>query len=79
MVEHILEDGSLESHINALSRLLRHLHLPEEDLFRSREDMIEEAYRIQGERIAYTRAGEYSREAEPIEGKSNENFYHRLH
>jgi uncharacterized protein (DUF488 family) len=52
-VEHILEDGNLESHGKALSRLLRQLHLPEQDLFRSREEVIEEAYRIQGERIAY--------------------------
>jgi uncharacterized protein (DUF488 family) len=52
-VEHILEDGSLESQKNALRRLLALLKLPEQDLFRSREDMIEEAYRIQGERIAY--------------------------
>lgn len=52
-VEHILEDGSLESQKNALRRLLALLRLPEHDLFRSREDMIEEAYRIQGERIAY--------------------------
>jgi uncharacterized protein (DUF488 family) len=52
-VQHIMEDGSLESHRKALHRLLRQLKLPEEDLFRSRDDMIEEAYRIQGERIAY--------------------------
>ena len=52
-VEHILEDGSLESQEKALSRLLAQLRLPEQDLFRSREDMIKEAYKIQGERIAY--------------------------
>jgi uncharacterized protein (DUF488 family) len=52
-VEHILEDGSIESHGKTLNRLLQQLHLPEQDLFRSREDMIEEAYRIQSERIAY--------------------------
>jgi uncharacterized protein (DUF488 family) len=52
-VEHILENGSLESQKDALRRLLALLRLPEHDLFRSRDDMIEEAYRIQGERIAY--------------------------
>jgi uncharacterized protein (DUF488 family) len=52
-VEHILEDGSLESQKDASRRLLTLLRLPEHDLFRSREDMIEEAYRIQGERIAH--------------------------
>jgi uncharacterized protein (DUF488 family) len=52
-VEHILEDGSLESHNNALNRLLKQLKLPDQDLFHSREDMIEKAYRLQSERIAY--------------------------
>jgi uncharacterized protein (DUF488 family) len=65
MVEHILDDGSLESHGKALNRLLRQLQLPEQDLFRSREDMIEEAYRIQSERIAYDE-GEASSDSEPI-------------
>jgi uncharacterized protein (DUF488 family) len=51
--QHILEDGNLESHDQALSRLLRQLKLPEADMFRSREDWIDEAYAIQGERIAY--------------------------
>jgi uncharacterized protein (DUF488 family) len=65
-VEHILEDGSLESHGKVLSRLLRQLHLPEQDLFRSREEVIEEAYRIQGERIAYQEGEDSSGGVEPI-------------
>jgi len=52
-VQHILADGRLESHADALSRLLRQLNLPEHDLFRSPEDVLEDAYRIQGEGIAY--------------------------
>lgn len=52
-VEHILEDGSLESHSDALRRLLSQLKLREHDMFRSREEVIEDAYRMQGERIAY--------------------------
>jgi len=52
-VTHILADGSLESHIDALNRLLIELHLPERDLFRTREEIIAEAYRIRGEEIAY--------------------------
>jgi uncharacterized protein (DUF488 family) len=54
--QHILEDGSVESHDQALSRLLRQLKLPEADMFRSREEWIEEAYAIQGKRIAYEEA-----------------------
>lgn len=65
-IEHIMEDGSLESHGKALSRLLCQLHLPEQDLFRSRKDMIEEAYRIQGERIAYNKGEDSFGGAEPI-------------
>ena len=52
-VEHILYDGTLETHEDALNRLLDQHSLSEEDMFRSRDDAIEEAYRIQGERIAY--------------------------
>ncbi len=70
IVEHILEDGSLESHKEALSRLLRQLKLPEQDLFRSREDMIEEAYRIKGERIAYDAGETPSERDQPIRSMS---------
>lgn len=51
--QHILEDGSVESHDQALSRLLRQLKLPEDDMFRSKDEWIEDAYAIQGKRIAY--------------------------
>lgn len=53
-VEHILEDGRLESHEDALARLLTELGLPERDLFRSRNEIIEEAYTRRGQQIAYT-------------------------
>lgn len=52
-VEHILADGSLENHDAALSRLARMINLREPDLIHSREQLIEDAYRKQGERIAY--------------------------
>lgn len=60
-VRHILEDGSLETHERALDRLLKLFKLDEPDLFRTREDSIRDAYRLQAERIAYaekTAAGE---------------------
>jgi len=56
-VEHILEDGSIESHEYALGRLLRYLKLQDNNMFRCREEVIEDAYRIQGERIAYGKSG----------------------
>lgn len=52
-VKHILPDGRLESHELALNRLLRLLGLPERDMFRSRAELISEAYKQQAERIAY--------------------------
>jgi uncharacterized protein (DUF488 family) len=52
-VEHISADGRLESHATALNRLARMHNLPEEDMFRSREDLLAEAYSRQEERIAY--------------------------
>lgn len=52
-VRHIHADGRLESHADALSRLARMLNLPEHDMFRSREELLEDAYRRQEKRIAY--------------------------
>jgi uncharacterized protein (DUF488 family) len=52
-VAHILADGRLESHDAALNRLARMVNLPEQDMFHSREELLADAYRRQGERIAY--------------------------
>ncbi len=52
-VRHILEDGSIEPHNDAMKRLKRQLGVPDDDLFRSQDQLAAEAYRIQGERIAY--------------------------
>jgi uncharacterized protein (DUF488 family) len=60
-VRHILEDGALESHEDTLTRLRGKLKLPEYDLFSTPEEVIEEAYRRQGERIAY----QYEEDAGP--------------
>jgi uncharacterized protein (DUF488 family) len=52
-VLHILEDGRIETHAEALVRLLRLVQLPHTDLFCTHEQMIEKAYALQAERIAY--------------------------
>ncbi len=52
-VAHILGDGRLESHRDAMQRLLILTGLPVEDLFRSRETLIDEALARQEEKIAY--------------------------
>ena len=57
-VEHILADGSLEEHSETEKRLLQMLHLEEANLFRSREEIIADAYTQWGDRIAYTREEE---------------------
>lgn len=54
-IEHIHADGSLEPHHEALRRLLRLVGLPENDLFRSWEQQLDEAYSRQERRIAYVR------------------------
>jgi len=52
-VEHILPDGRLETHGDAMVRLLDVVGLPREDLFRSREELTQHALARQEERIAY--------------------------
>jgi uncharacterized protein (DUF488 family) len=52
-VVHIHADGCLETHDAALSRLAIMLNLPEHDMFHSREELLANVYREQGERIAY--------------------------
>ena len=52
-VQHILGDGRLEPHADAINRLIRQLKLAEGDMFRSRDEIVSEVYRLQGDRIAY--------------------------
>ena len=50
---HILADGRLETSAEAMSRLLALLKLPEEDLFRGRDEIVADACLQQAKRIAY--------------------------
>lgn len=52
-VSHILEDGRLESQDEAMNRLLEKFGLDTVDLFRTREQVIEEACARQEEEVAY--------------------------
>jgi uncharacterized protein (DUF488 family) len=52
-VRHILADGKLETHTDTLRRLACMLNLPEHDMYRSREELLADAYHRQEERIAY--------------------------
>jgi uncharacterized protein (DUF488 family) len=52
-VLHLHIDGRTESHTEAMSRLLDLFRLADEDLFRSRSELIEEACYRQQERVAF--------------------------
>lgn len=54
-VRHIHSDGDLESHADAIARLARSLRLrvDEAELFRSRDEVLEDAYALQERRIAW--------------------------
>ena len=53
-VVHILEDGSLENHETTVARLLALHDLQENDLFRTREELITLAYAKQADQIQYS-------------------------
>jgi uncharacterized protein (DUF488 family) len=52
-IQHIREDGSLESQETLENRLLAAAGLPARDLFRSRDDLLVDAYRWLEDRVAY--------------------------
>lgn len=52
-VEHITPNGDLETHSAAMDRLIRALGIPDADMWRSRKAVEEEAYRLQGDAIAF--------------------------
>jgi hypothetical protein len=53
-IAHIIGPGQLESNEQMEQRLLRAVGLTEGDIFTPLEHLIERAYELQGERIAYT-------------------------
>lgn len=52
-VLHVLSDGSLEDHVQTEKRLLQVFALEHEELFRSQDEIVAEAYKKQGEKVAY--------------------------
>ena len=53
-VRHLLSDGEIESQEQCEERLLNNLNMSSADLFRSRDEMVRDAYRVQGDAIAYS-------------------------
>ena len=56
-VEHILPGGGLEPHREAEQRLQSRFGFDSADLFRTEDELLEEAYRRQEVRVAYVRRG----------------------
>jgi uncharacterized protein (DUF488 family) len=56
-VAHILGDGGLEAHHDAMERLLDLTGLPRQELFRSREELVSQALALQEEKVAYVDEG----------------------
>jgi uncharacterized protein (DUF488 family) len=54
-VTHIRHDGALEPHTQLMTRLAAELDLVGTDMFRTPNELIEDAYEKQGARIAYVR------------------------
>jgi uncharacterized protein (DUF488 family) len=52
-VRHILENGALEDHDSSMERLLKLLGISDQDMFRSRAEIVSLAYSMQGQKIAY--------------------------
>jgi len=67
-VLHILADGTLETHEQTEKRLLHLFELSERELFRSPEEIVAEAYKVQGEKVAYHEADLVLREEPPRYG-----------
>lgn len=57
-IRHILDDGKMENHSDAESRLLAEERVPSEDFFISREELIARAYDRRGAKIAFHESGE---------------------
>lgn len=56
---HIVNGGNLEDHRETERRLMKFFKLDQPDLFISNYERLEEAYNMQGEKIAYKRDDEY--------------------
>jgi uncharacterized protein (DUF488 family) len=53
-IRHILEDGGIEENSESEMRLRQEHHIAQSDLFATDEELVEKAYDLQGEKIAYT-------------------------
>lgn len=61
-IKHILNNGKLENHSELEMRLLKAFSLNNLELFRAEKDIVEDAYRKQEEKIAFSREDAVSKE-----------------
>lgn len=54
-IKHILADGRIETHEDAMTRLIELARLPSQDLFRSRAELVDLACAARERKIAYSR------------------------
>lgn len=52
-IKHILADGSIETNAELEARLMRLLNVPQDDLFMDHEQLVNRAYDMQSDKIAY--------------------------
>ena len=57
-IAHILADGRVETHDCLEQRLLKTVRINGEDLLNTRQEAVEHAYDLQGDKIAYIKNGE---------------------
>lgn len=62
-VTHILESGACESHGDAIKRLVTILGMSLDDMFRSQQEIFDDAYALQAGRIAYDQSEHQQRTA----------------
>jgi hypothetical protein len=62
-IRHILDDGRIEPHEASERRLIKLVGLEQGDLFQDFRALLERAYDLQGQRIAYTIPTGVSRES----------------
>lgn len=80
-VEHILADGALETNEEALLRLAQALNVREGEahMFRSREQLFDDLYEMQGKRIAYEIDQASNVQSAQNEEPQDENLYDRFY
>jgi ribosome-associated protein YbcJ (S4-like RNA binding protein) len=53
LIKHILADGAIETNAELEERLMKQLKIPQDDLFMDHEQLVNRAYDMQSDKIAY--------------------------